>query len=413
MKLDAERDFFWNEADFKDDHEAPTPSPRLIVVGDVHACDGELRRLLDSLDFDPRKRKDRIILAGDLVAKGPGSKKVAEFAAANRAFVWAVRGNHDDTVVRWAYVLHSNEASLEKKSSEVDKSGSLSPAERRLGELAAGMSVSDTEADEAEEHMLEADPVDQRTAKGKRDKKKDMKKDGGKREKKKKDKYKDADVSQPAPKGPSRSETFSALKPGKEHNRLALASSSEPPESLDLPLLAYLAEVPLAIELDLPFFRPEANIGQALSADCYHTSNRLLIVHAGVIPTIPLAAQDPHDLMYLRSILPRASADGVDVGSAEVESVEDRTVHWLSHLATCRDNGTLHADFQDRTIIFGHDAMRGLQLGLPHALGLDTGAVYGNRLTAGFWEWKAGRWQVRIASVGSEKVWSVPKGGGD
>lgn len=35
----------------------------------------------------------------------------------------------------------------------------------------------------------------------------------------------------------------------------------------------------------------------------------------------------------------------------------------------------------DKLVIYGHDAMRGLQDHRPHTLGLDTGCVYGGRLT--------------------------------
>jgi Calcineurin-like phosphoesterase len=69
--------------------------PPTIVVGDVHGCLDELRRLLDKCGFGPGVR---LVLAGDLVAKGPDSQGVLQFAREKRAL--AVLGNHDDHVLR-------------------------------------------------------------------------------------------------------------------------------------------------------------------------------------------------------------------------------------------------------------------------------------------------------------------------
>jgi hypothetical protein len=66
-----------------------------IVVGDVHGCLDELRRLLATCGF---QRGDRLVLAGDLVAKGPDSQGVVQLAREEGAR--AVVGNHDDHVLR-------------------------------------------------------------------------------------------------------------------------------------------------------------------------------------------------------------------------------------------------------------------------------------------------------------------------
>jgi hypothetical protein len=84
-----------------------------------------------------------------------------------------------------------------------------------------------------------------------------------------------------------------------------------------------------------------------------------LAVHAGLVPGVPLAAQRREDMLTMRSI----RADGT-----ATKKLEDG-VPWAS-LWT----GPEH-------VYFGHDAVRGLQRHL-HATGLDTGCVYGGRLTA-------------------------------
>ncbi|EFJ43472.1 hypothetical protein VOLCADRAFT_96335 [Volvox carteri f. nagariensis] len=67
---------------------------RLIIVGDVHGTP-ELFRLLDSLRYNAAS--DNLILAGDLVNKGPVSLAILD--AVPKLGCWAVRGNHDDAVL--------------------------------------------------------------------------------------------------------------------------------------------------------------------------------------------------------------------------------------------------------------------------------------------------------------------------
>jgi predicted phosphodiesterase len=83
------------------------------------------------------------------------------------------------------------------------------------------------------------------------------------------------------------------------------------------------------------------------------------VVHAGLVPGVPLEEQRPELLLNLRSITPEGKP------SKRV----DKGVPWAS-LWTGPE-----------LIIFGHDAMRGVQRH-PHAIGLDSGCVYGQHLTA-------------------------------
>lgn len=84
-----------------------------------------------------------------------------------------------------------------------------------------------------------------------------------------------------------------------------------------------------------------------------------LFVHAGFVSGIKLAKQNPRLMMNMRSILP----DGT------VTSKFFKNWPW----ARLWDG--------PQTVLFGHDADRGLQQ-YEHGLGLDTGCVYGGQLTA-------------------------------
>jgi predicted phosphodiesterase len=69
---------------------------RTLFIGDVHGCAEELDALLRECGY---LRGDRVVLVGDLVAKGPDSAGVVR-RARERGFL-AVRGNHDEHVLRW------------------------------------------------------------------------------------------------------------------------------------------------------------------------------------------------------------------------------------------------------------------------------------------------------------------------
>ena len=131
-------------------------------------------------------------------------------------------------------------------------------------------------------------------------------------------------------------------------------------EQLGDPELAYLDALPLWLYFD--------------DIDTY-------VVHAGLVPDVPIDAQDPSMLMNLRSIRP----DGTPSTRIE-EGVPWATV-WPG----------------PSRVVFGHDAVRGFQQ-TEHAIGLDTGCVYGRALTALVLP------EERLVSVPSRRVWSVPKG---
>lgn len=76
--------------------ENRTGGKRLVVVGDVHGHLSALEALLNKVNFNVRNG-DHLVLAGDMVTKGPDSVGVVKLAMALGAS--AVRGNQEDKVL--------------------------------------------------------------------------------------------------------------------------------------------------------------------------------------------------------------------------------------------------------------------------------------------------------------------------
>ena len=65
----------------------------LYLIGDVQGCDGALGRLLGEIAFSPSR--DRLVLLGDLVNRGPQSLAVLRRAMALDGAAACLLGNHD------------------------------------------------------------------------------------------------------------------------------------------------------------------------------------------------------------------------------------------------------------------------------------------------------------------------------
>ena len=75
--------------------------PRVIVLGDVHGCLSELQKLVCETNY--KAGEDRIIVAGDLVDRGPASPEVIRYLMDIDAN--AVIGNHDHKLLRrWKHM---------------------------------------------------------------------------------------------------------------------------------------------------------------------------------------------------------------------------------------------------------------------------------------------------------------------
>ncbi|KFY59959.1 hypothetical protein V497_03977 [Pseudogymnoascus sp. VKM F-4516 (FW-969)] len=101
-------------------HRSNSNSGRLIVVGDIHGMKSDLERLLVKLDFD--STRDHLVCAGDMISKGPDSIGVLELLMQLGAS--AVRGNHEDGVLKAWKKLHakSESASQNSPSEQEDES---------------------------------------------------------------------------------------------------------------------------------------------------------------------------------------------------------------------------------------------------------------------------------------------------
>jgi diadenosine tetraphosphatase ApaH/serine/threonine PP2A family protein phosphatase len=90
--------------------------PQTLIVGDLHGCLGELEDLIAAGGLS-KKRGDRLISVGDLVAKGPDSHGVVKLLRGWKAD--AVRGNHDAYLLKYR---SGGEAQLKKEQRAVAKS---------------------------------------------------------------------------------------------------------------------------------------------------------------------------------------------------------------------------------------------------------------------------------------------------
>ncbi|KAJ5604943.1 hypothetical protein N7510_010097 [Penicillium lagena] len=266
-------------------------SGRLVIVGDVHGMRKSLEALLDKVGFDKRKG-DHLILAGDLVNKGPDSPGVVDLAIKLGAS--AVRGNHDNAVLDAAAEINATRKSPLHSG---DLSGSPVVSENPEADL-SGQTVRDSEI-------------------------------------------------------PDKCSATTGI--GMRHSATTYSTAL----ALSTDHLDWLAALPLILRVKLPQKLPST------------FGDTLVIVHAGLVPNIPLEEQDPYAVMHMRSLV-RTQGDDEGFTPAQIFGEESWVMEWDR--------------WQDRlasktTVIFGHDAKRRLQLG-RFTIGLDSACLYGHQLSA-------------------------------
>lgn len=82
----------------------------VYAIGDIQGCYGHFRRLLDKLEFDPKR--DSLLLTGDVVNRGKHSLKVLRYIVKHEASIRMVLGNHE------IHMLAASERGRFKRSSD-------------------------------------------------------------------------------------------------------------------------------------------------------------------------------------------------------------------------------------------------------------------------------------------------------
>lgn len=77
----------------------------LYLIGDVQGCDAALARLLEEIAFSASR--DRLVLLGDLVNRGPASDAVLRRVSALGAAATCLLGNHDLSLLAVAHGLRT------------------------------------------------------------------------------------------------------------------------------------------------------------------------------------------------------------------------------------------------------------------------------------------------------------------
>jgi bis(5'-nucleosyl)-tetraphosphatase (symmetrical) len=123
----------------------------------------------------------------------------------------------------------------------------------------------------------------------------------------------------------------------------------------------WLAQLPYTIRIPASYF---SNGNVVVDGTVEDT----LIVHAGLIPGVPLAEQSIPTMVTLRELPQMLKSDTSARTETHPDGQDAPISSWASHWKG------------PERIIFGHDAKRGLQQ-TDYCIGLDTGAVYGKQLS--------------------------------
>ena len=228
-------------------HKKPKrKSRRLILVGDVHGALDELKALLQKVDFDPTNGADHLVLTGDMVAKGPKSGGVLDL----------MRKLSEAGV---ASCVRGNHDDRVVRAYQRLHRASPGEEEKRVSETAKGAGEGEEETGGEEE-----DPKEEIHGNYIEDWRDD-----------------DADINSKKKKGSKR-------KQRKRASDEAVAKTLTPAQA------KFLASCPLILRVH----------------GAGHHGGELLVVHAGIVPGVPLLKQNPELLMNMRTILPPKGTHG-------------------------------------------------------------------------------------------------------
>ena len=316
--------------------------PRVLVVGDIHGCLDELRALVALAGLDAG-RGDTLVAVGDLVAKGPKSAEVLRWIREQGHF--AVLGNHEQFLLKNALLAG------------------------RLAGLAPQTSNDDLRQWTAEQVAL-ADPASE----------------------------------QYAATYYARMNGYHSVANDKcQHYRIAAELTDEE--------LQWMATLPLTIDLSDAFSNaatPAAaaaavSSSAAPSSSPSAASSSWIVVHAGLLPGLPLHSQHPFHMTNMRNW---DAASGLPSEQTSVGSA------WsIGQAALPADSSSASSSSSQQqppqpppAVIFGHDAVRGFQHPTPNRVGLDTGCCFGKQPSGLLLPEDA------VFSVTSGAVYSKPSG---
>ncbi|CAK7203385.1 hypothetical protein SEUCBS139899_006118 [Sporothrix eucalyptigena] len=277
----------------------PLRRRRFVFVGDVHGQRKPLDELLEKIDFEVGN--DHLILVGDLINKGPDSAGVVQLAMELGAS--AVRGNHEDRVLVAYEALQATKQQAavpppkpKVASTAADEDGEVAEtaaeAERRRLAIMANI--------EAEGKMERASAMLQREVDLQEE---DARKHKGfltylglKKEEKKEEDIIDHDkMVAELDIDPLEQNPFSH---GDSAER-ATASTLSPGQARwlsELPVILRLGSIAPSPALPLSAAAQQANAKSPFTND-------VVVVHAGLVPELPLEKQDPYAVMVMRSLV--------------------------------------------------------------------------------------------------------------
>ena len=239
---------------------------RLIFVGDVHGQLSALQALLKKVEFDQDKG-DHLVLTGDLVNKGPDSAAVVQLAMDLGAS--AVRGNHEDRLLLVNKAMKRPDKASTSQHTKVHEygggTGGFFSSLFGFGGNKPKFTVTELTDDDKDVTKWDGEDgepnLEQEPSKGKESK-----------------------GPEKVPRRPSH---------GDEAFRALAATMSA--EQID-----WLEELPIILRIGrIPGAEAAPASGSASNAPW---NNEIVVVHAGLVPRIPLKKQDPWVVMHIRSL---------------------------------------------------------------------------------------------------------------